>query len=117
MTLAKRIRKLFCHKGYNNLGQEETKIKIIKIPSQAFNALTPEDKLKLLTETIVIHKSLTAVGLGSYSAEEIRNFSNELRGVIYGILESGTIMELQLCNFPILILFSCSLQVLLATVK
>ena len=72
MKLPKTIRKL--------LGQDEAKI---KRPSQAFDALTPEDKLKVLTETIVFYENLKAVGLDivNYS-EEIRFYSNEVRRII-----------------------------------
>ena len=71
MKLPKTIRKL--------LGQEEAKI---KRSSQAFDALTPEDKLKVLTETIVFYENLIAVGLDINYSEEIRFYSNEVRRII-----------------------------------
>ena len=77
MKFPKKIRKL--------LGQKE--VTKIKIPSQAFNALTPEDKLKLLTDAITLCENLTACGLGNHS-EEIRYYSNEVHRVLHGILES-----------------------------
>ena len=77
MKFLKKIRKL--------LGQEE--VTKIKIPSQAFDALTPEDKLKLLTDAITLCENLTACGLGNHS-EEIRYYSNEVSVIIHGILES-----------------------------
>ena len=77
MKFPKKIRKL--------LGQKE--VTKIKIPSQAFDALTPEDKLKLLTDAITLCENLTACGLGNHS-EEICYYSNEVHRVLHGILES-----------------------------
>ena len=79
MKLPKKIRKL--------LGQEEAKIKRPSQASQAFDALTPEDKLKLLTDAITLCENLTACGLGNHS-EEICYYSNEVHRVLHGILES-----------------------------
>ena len=74
MNLLKILRKICCHRCHEDhwgLDQDETKIKTSAQLSQAFDALTPEDKLKVLIEIMVSCEKLKATtGLDSYFLEE-----------------------------------------------
>eukprot|EP00093_Oithona_nana_P002134 02134.XXX_5993_5546_1 [CDS] Oithona nana genome sequencing. len=74
MNLLKILRKICCHRCHEDhwgLDQDETKIKISAQLLQAFDALTPEDKLKVLIEIMVSCEKLKATtGLDSYFLEE-----------------------------------------------
>ena len=74
MNLLKILRKICCHRCHEDhwgLDQDETKIKISAQLLQAFDALTPEDKLKVLIEIMLSCEKLKATtGLDSYFLEE-----------------------------------------------
>merc|ERR1712004_4548 len=68
MNLLKILRKICCHEDHWGLDQDETKIKQLL---QAFDALKPEDKLKVMIEIMVSCEKLKATtGLDSYFLEE-----------------------------------------------
>ena len=74
MNLLKILRKICCHRCHEDhwgLDQDETKIKTSAQLLQAFDALTPEDKLKVLIEIMLSCEKLKATtGLDSYFLEE-----------------------------------------------
>ena len=89
MKLPKILKKIFCHEDYRRLYQDETKTKKLSqrrtfedftdLTPETFDALTPEDKLKILIGLMKFFEGLESVCLDFYSMEEEKEAVRRLK--------------------------------------
>ena len=98
MKLPKILTKIFWHEDYRRLYQDETKTKKLSQPQtfedftdltpETFDALKPEDKVKVLIELMEFYEGLESFNLDFYSLKEEKEAVRRLKESIQSNIQS-----------------------------